>query len=79
MKKYLLALLLWVPTVSIGIENNCLDPASREGWAKKHAESPGDPVLTRLYALWLGLCELVKTDRVLASPSSYSNRNAPRV
>lgn len=64
MKKLFIAALVLVPALAMGQENNCLDPATRKDWAEKHAASPRDPVMTRLYALWLGLCELVATDRV---------------
>ena len=40
--------------------NYCLDPETNATWSKMLSESPQDNLVAKLFALRIGLCELVK-------------------
>jgi len=58
----LLLLLIFLPTVALAEEQviYCEDPAVIADWAKRAEDSPNDPAIQTLHALWLGLCAKVK-------------------
>jgi len=58
----LLMFLVLLPAVALGEEQviYCDDPAVIADWAKRAEDSPNDPAIQTLHALWLGLCAKVK-------------------
>lgn len=40
--------------------NYCLDPETNATWSKMLSESPQDDLVAKLFALRIGLCEMVK-------------------
>ncbi|MDT8377138.1 MAG: hypothetical protein RQ867_10450 [Mariprofundaceae bacterium] len=44
--------------------NYCLDPETNSTWAGIFAESPDDDLIAGLFALRLGLCELVRREAI---------------
>ncbi|TLS66490.1 hypothetical protein FEF65_09995 [Mariprofundus erugo] len=62
-KAYVLALTLCaIPAMIYGGEetNYCLDPETNATWAGMLAKNSNDDVVTELFSLRIGLCELVK-------------------
>ncbi|KON48270.1 hypothetical protein [Mariprofundus ferrooxydans] len=56
----LIASLLLLPITAESADNYCLDAKTNSTWAKMLSESPHDDLVAELFALRIGLCELVK-------------------
>jgi len=58
----LIASLLTMPLIAIAetSPNYCLDPETNATWSKMLSESPQDNLVAKLFALRVGLCELVR-------------------
>ena len=59
---FLAAVLLFVPLTSSAstTENYCMDPSVNAEWSKMLSQAPRDNLVVHLFALRIGLCELVK-------------------
>ena len=67
MRVIILAVCLSVaPLVSMAADspNYCLDPETNAAWSKMLGDSPDDDLIARLFALRLGLCELVRREAI---------------
>ena len=65
MKTILLSvLILVVPIAGLAEEqaNYCLDPETNAEWVQMLSKSPNDDLIAELFALRIGLCELVKRE-----------------
>lgn len=62
----ILLFILLIPFVVQAEEspNYCLDPEANSQWIKMLSDNPGDDVIAKLFALRVGLCELVKREIV---------------
>jgi len=60
---------LWmVPAVAA--TNYCQDPAANQEWAEQIRANSGDKLLLRLFALRLGLCEMVRWELITLSEAT---------
>ena len=48
------------PAFSDDLPNYCLDPQTNSEWAGLLSKNPNDDLVTKLFALRIGLCELVQ-------------------
>jgi hypothetical protein len=59
-----LLVLAWLSHAAADEPNYCHDPEANQHWGKLIEESPGDDILMRLFALRLGLCQLVESGQL---------------
>ena len=59
-----LALLLSFSAYADDSANYCLDPETNQQWAKMLMDSPDDDAVAKLFALRLGLCQLVEKELI---------------
>ncbi len=67
MRVVILAVCLSVaPLVSMAADspNYCLDSETNATWSRMLGDSPDDDLIARLFALRLGLCELVRREAI---------------
>lgn len=67
MRVFILAACLSVaPLVSMAADspNYCLDSETNASWSRMLGDSPDDDLIARLFALRIGLCELVRRETI---------------
>jgi len=67
MRTVVLTLSLFIaPLLSAAADssNYCFDPETNATWSGMFRDSPDDDLVARLFALRLGLCELVRRDAI---------------
>ncbi len=67
MRVVILAVCLFIaPMLSMAEDspNYCLDPETNAAWSRMLGDSPDDDLIARLFALRLGLCELVRREAI---------------
>jgi hypothetical protein len=58
------ALVAWIVHAAADEPNYCHDPQVNQEWGRLIEEAPGDDLLMRLFALRLGLCQLVDSGQL---------------
>jgi hypothetical protein len=56
--------LAWLSHAAADGTNYCHDPQANQEWGRLIEEAPGDDLLMRLFALRLGLCQLVDSGQL---------------
>ena len=65
MKAWLPLLVLWALAGPVQAEvNHCLDSAANRAWVERLHDNPGDELLLNLFALRVGLCEMVRVKMI---------------